>query len=209
MSIYAIVSGSPILEAQVSLPFSSSNPTTVPLPSFNIPALSSQTFLITFDFGPSAIPGTYSLSLTNAGDLSGQGLTSGKGIQVNGAPVNGAVLTIANPTATATATATVTNTPVINKVTIKDPYPDPVDGSTPLSIPVIAPTGSKAHWTVYTLGFRKVYDHTEPIPGSFGTLSWNLLDQWGVPVSNGLYYIRVDVTGLDHGWRIVKVLVAR
>ena len=80
-----------------------------------------------------------------------------------------------------------------------NPYPNPV-GTGPLSIPVIAPTGSTATWTVYTLGFRKIYGQSQPIPGNDGTLSWNLLDNWGVPVSNGLYYIRVQVVGQDSGY---------
>ena len=113
--------------------------------------------------------------------------------------MNGAVLTVGLPTPT----------PVINHLTIGNPYPNPVTGPGLLSIPVTAPTGSTATWTVYTLGFRKIYGQSQPIPGNYGTLSWDLLDKWGVPVSNGLYYIRVNVLGLDSGSRIVKVLVIR
>ncbi len=113
------------------------------------------------------------------------------------------------PTITTTATPTLTSTPVIISVTVSYPYPNPVSGTGPLSIPVQAPTGSMAHWTVYTTAFRKVYDHTQSIPGNNGILSWDLRDTWGSPVANGVYYIRVAVTGLTSGTQILKVLVIR
>ena len=199
LTVYAIVGGSPVSIGQVSSPFASSNSTTVPLPNLTLPPSSAQTILVIFNFSPTASLGTYILSLANSCALSGRGLTSGKSIQVAGAPVNGAVLTVGLPTPT----------PVINHLTIGNPYPNPVTGPGLLSIPVTAPAGSTATWTIYTLGFRKIYGQSQPIPGNYGTLSWDLLDKWGVPVSNGLYYIRVNVLGLDSGSRIVKVLVIR
>jgi len=212
LTVYAIIGGSPVSLTQVSSPFASSNSPIVPLPNVNIPPSSSQTLLVTFNFGPTASLGTYTLSLANSCALSGHGLTSDKGIQLTGALVNGAVLTVALPTATFTPTSTPTTTtptvtPVVNQVTIGNPYPNPVAG--PLSIPVIAPAGFTAHWTVFTLGFRKVYERAQTFPGTDGTLSWNLVDNQDVPVANGLYYIRVDVTGGVSGSRIVKALVTR
>jgi hypothetical protein len=113
-------------------------------------------------------------------------------------------------TVTITSTPTSTSTPVIITVTVGAPYPDPVSGTIgPLSIPVQAPTGSTAHWTVYTTAFRKVYDHTQSIPGNNGILSWGLVDSWGTPVANGIYYVRVQVTGLATSTQILKVLVLR
>ena len=245
LTVYAIVGGSPVSIGQVSSPFASSNSTTVPLPNLNLLPSSAQTILVTFNFSPTASLGTYTLSLANSCALSGYGLTSDKGIQLTGAPVNGAVLTVVpaagtftptstptasrTPTATPTLTATFTSTPtptfttpftptptptptatpVVNQVTIGNPYPNPVTGPGAVSIPVTAPTGSTATWTVYTLGFRKIYGQSQPIPGNYGILSWDLLDNWGVPVANGLYYIRVQVAGQDSGKKIVKVLVLR
>jgi hypothetical protein len=117
------------------------------------------------------------------------------------------------PTVTSTVTitpiATPTSTPPIITVTVGAPYPDPVNGPGLLSIPVQAPMGSTAHWTVYTTGFRKVYDRRQPIPGNNGILTWDLLDSWGSLVANGLYYIRVQVTGLSTNTQILKVLVLR
>ena len=198
LMVYTIVGGSPVSIGQVSSPFASSNSTTVPLPNLDLSASSALTILVTFNFSPTASLGTYTLSLANSCALSGYGLTSDKGIQLTGAPVNGAVLTVGSPTPT----------PVVNQVTIGNPYPNPV-GIGPLSIPVIAPTGSTATWTVYTLGFRKIHEQSQPIPGNDGILSWDLLDKWGAPVANGLYYIRVQVAGQDSVTKIVKVLVTR
>lgn len=112
-------------------------------------------------------------------------------------------------TVTITATPTFTSTPVIITVTIGAPYPNPANGTAHLSIPVQAPTDSTAHWTVYTTAFRKVYDHSQSIPGNNGILSWALVDTWGSPVANGVYYVRVQVTGLTPATKVLKVLVIR
>ncbi len=40
-------------------------------------------------------------------------------------------------------------------------------------------------------------------------LPWNLNDSSGTPVSNGLYYLRVQVTGAVKSSKILKVLVIR
>jgi hypothetical protein len=98
---------------------------------------------------------------------------------------------------------------VIITVTIGAPYPNPANGTAHLSIPVQAPTDSTAHWTVYTTAFRKVYDHSQSIPGNNGILSWALVDTWGSPVANGVYYVRVQVTGLTPATKVLKVLVIR
>lgn len=113
------------------------------------------------------------------------------------------------PTITSTATATPTATPFIVTVTVGDPYPNPISGSGLLQIPLTVPTGSVAHWTVYTAGFRKVYENSRPVSGNYDKLSWDLRDTWGTTVANGLYYIRIQVSGLTAGSRTVKVLVIR
>ena len=82
-------------------------------------------------------------------------------------------------------------------------------GSGPVSINITAPTGSIAHWAVLTTGFRKIYENKEPIPGNHGTVIWNLADSGGHPVSNGLYYVRVEVVGINFGSKIFKLLILR
>ncbi len=113
------------------------------------------------------------------------------------------------PTVTITATPMFTSTPVIITVTVSAPYPNPATGPVHVSIPVQAPTGSTVHWTVYTTAFRKVYDQTQAIPGNNIILSWPMVDTWGTPVANGVYYVRVQVTGLASASQILKVLVIR
>ncbi len=113
------------------------------------------------------------------------------------------------PTASPASTATPTATPPVVTVAIGQPYPDPISGSGPIQIPLTAPTGSTAHWSVYTVGFRKIYDRVQALPGDTAALSWNLSDNWGNPAANGLYYIRVEVTGLTHASAVLKLLVLR
>ena len=109
LTVYAIMGGSPVFLGQVSSPFALSNSPTVPfLPNLNLPPSSAQTILVTFNFSPTASLGTYTLSLANSCALSGHGLTSDKGIQLTGAPVNGAVLTVVPAAGTFTPTPSVT-----------------------------------------------------------------------------------------------------
>jgi hypothetical protein len=114
-------------------------------------------------------------------------------------------------TLTATATAVATATPLVRDVLISPPYPNPVSGSGPnaLSFQVQAPGGSSVEWGVFTVSFRKIWDSSQSIPGNSTTLAWNLNDFAGTPVSNGLYYLRVRVTGPVKATKILKVIVAR
>jgi hypothetical protein len=72
----------------------------------------------------------------------------------------------------------------------------------------LAPYGSQAELSVYTLAFRKIYDKTQPIPVLYD-FPWDLKDNWGHPVSNGLYYVRVQVIGPQNATQIYKLLVLR
>ncbi|HJT24657.1 MAG TPA: hypothetical protein VJ873_08785, partial [bacterium] len=58
-----------------------------------------------------------------------------------------------------------------------------------------------------TMGFRKIFGQTKTLDGNNAVLSWNLKDQWGIPLADGLYYVRIQVTGPASGSRIIKVLV--
>jgi hypothetical protein len=61
---------------------------------------------------------------------------------------------------------------------------------------------------VFTLAFRKVYGETTQAYGPV-TLQWNLRDISGTQVSNGLYYVRIHVSGGESTSKIFKVLVLR
>ncbi len=112
-------------------------------------------------------------------------------------------------TPTITSTPTVTPTPAVTGVVIGVPYPNPVKDAGPVAIPVQAPVGSSVEWSVFTTAFRKILDIPQPIAGTSVVLSWDLNDNWGVPVANGLYFIRVQVTGPVKISKILKVLVFR
>jgi flagellar hook assembly protein FlgD len=61
---------------------------------------------------------------------------------------------------------------------------------------------------VFTLAFRKISSQTTQISGT-ATLQWDLKDLSGVQVSNGLYYVRIQVTGVSSTTKILKVLILR
>jgi hypothetical protein len=67
---------------------------------------------------------------------------------------------------------------------------------------------SRVRWKVFTVAFRKILDHDEGTT-SGGTLVWNLSDQWGTRVANGLYYLRVEIDGPQLLTKVLKVIVAR
>jgi hypothetical protein len=61
---------------------------------------------------------------------------------------------------------------------------------------------------IFTLAFRKVASQTIQASGS-KILQWDLKDILGVPVSDGLYYVRIHVTGVQSSTKILKVLILR
>jgi hypothetical protein len=194
---------------------------------------SSVTYTVQADFGTNAA-GAYTFSLTGASGTNGQAV-SFSGMSVAGATVTVAQATptptnsftstftatssaTSTPTASFTATPTVTptftltftetNTPAPGGVAIGPPYPNP-SGPGPVTLQVRVPNGSKVEWSVFTTSFRKILDVSNPVPGNNAVLVWNLADGWGKPVGNGLYYLRVEVTGPVKASKILKVLVTR
>jgi hypothetical protein len=64
-------------------------------------------------------------------------------------------------------------------------------------------------WDVFTAAFRKIRTGTSAV-SNFTQIRWDLEDQQGARVSQGVYYLRIEVNGVT-GHRIVikKVLVLR
>ncbi len=93
----------------------------------------SQNYLVTYDFPIGASTGTYQASVVQNTDLAGAGAF--RAILVNGAPVNGAIMTVALPTATFTATNTSTNTPTPTNTFTSTPTYTPTN--TPTSTPPV------------------------------------------------------------------------
>jgi hypothetical protein len=106
-----------------------------------------------------------------------------------------------SPTVTATATVTELPKPVTA------PYPDPSNGS-PINFPVQVQGPSEVTLSVFTLAFREIYNEKVPITGE-QTLQWDLKDREGNTVANGLYYVRIQITGPQNSTTILKVLVLR
>ena len=203
LAVYQVVGGNPVLLETILNPFASSNTPTIPLPSLNVPAGSTQTYLITYTFGSGAQAGSYTVGVINGNDLTGHGLTSGKGLNVTGAPVNGAVVTLAVSTATSTSTSTVTTTATVTATgtptktktpsTAKTPiiFPNPSTGD-PISIYV--PGNGIAHVKVeiFTTAFRKVQEaNFDNIPlGVMGSAPRvPMTDKSGDLLASGLYYV--------------------
>ncbi len=118
------------------------------------------------------------------------------------------------PTATSTfvptntATATVTYTVTVPSVpVISEPYPNPSTGAS-ITFPISVPSHSTVTMDIFTLAFRKITSQTTQINGG-QTLQWNLLDISGDQVSNGLYYVRIHISGTQSLTKIMKILILR
>jgi hypothetical protein len=91
---------------------------------------------------------------------------------------------------------------------IYDPSPNPANGTIPVSVNILTPGAATVDWAVLTTNFRKICEYSTTLTGS-GTIHWDLRDRYGDPVANGLYYIRVKVSGSSPLERILKVMVLK
>ncbi len=114
------------------------------------------------------------------------------------------------PTITWTPTVTFTPTPTVpTRVIYSPPYPNPVTNG-PVQFDLITPPGSHTiQLDVFTTSFRKVVDHTIKFTGVTTTIQWDLKDRMGVAVSDGLYYVRITVTGTGNSMKILKVMILK
>ena len=78
-----------------------------------------------------------------------------------------------------------------------------------MSIQIQLPAGSSVEWSVFTTAFRKVAGGSQDVSGN-NALTWDLKDQNGASVADGLYYIRVKaVVGTSTTVKILKILIFR
>lgn len=223
LSVYEMVGGSPVLLGTVPNPFASSTTPTISLPSLNVPPTSTQTFLVTYNFSTTAAAGTYTVGIANAGGLTGQGLTSGKSLNVTGTPVSGAVVTVAVSTATATSTSTVTATSTITSTgtptrtktpgVVKTPvlYPNPSTGE-PISVYVPGSGIVDGTVEIFTTAFRKVQvTPFKSVPlGVVGNgLMIYMTDKDGTPLASGVYYAVVNTTPLSNSGGAAQRLIGK
>jgi hypothetical protein len=86
-------------------------------------------------------------------------------------------------------------------------YPNPVFWNhEEVKIDLLTSCPQEVDWTVFTSGYRKVYEETIWVSGP-KTVVWNLRDKKSSQVSNGLYYVQVRIGNV--GPKILKVLVQR
>ncbi len=187
--------------------FSGSNATFVftnPIPASN----GAVTYQVVANFSSSAPAGNYQFSVINGSGNNGQS------VGFTGLPVSGATVTIGNPTPTPsstpnasdTATPSFTPTPLVVTV-IGSAYPNPATGTVPVSVSVEVPGPSSVSLDVFTTAFRKVVSQPPIQVTGSSNLHWDLKDNWGNPVADGLYYVRIQVSGIQPTVKILKILV--
>jgi hypothetical protein len=178
------------------------------------------TYQVAVNFSNTApVGGTYQFSLTG-----GTG-TNGQPVLFSNLPVAGATITIVamtptpsntptntttpspSPTNSPVATATTTATPAAAGITISFPYPNPSYGDGPVAVNIQVPGPVSVNWSVFTTAFRKVNSGTAVLDAA-GTFQWDLKDKTEKPVANGLYYLRLEVSG-NFGTvkKIFKILI--
>lgn len=86
-------------------------------------------------------------------------------------------------------------------------YPNPVSGGTSTTLRLTLRVSSNVRVQIYTLAFRKVYDHTfAALSAGSQNLTIPLADSEGNPLANGLYYVIVTVNGQR---TVLKLVVTR
>lgn len=144
--------------------------------------------------------GTYQVNAVSATG------TNGQAVGFSGLPVTGSLIDVAAPTTTLTPTVTSTPT-LVAQPTCVAPYPNPVVNG-PVSVHVSVPGTTVVKWSVFTLSFRKIVGGEIQITNN-GVIVWDLKDQYGKQVSDGLYYLRVEMDGLQSMDKIYKILILK
>lgn len=171
----------------------------------------SVTYTVVTGFSVTAV-GTYQVSAVGATS------TNGQAVGISGLPVMGAVVDVVAPTVTpiptltntptTTLSPTPTNTPtLVAQPTCVAPYPNPVVNG-PVSVRMSVPGTTVVKWSVFTLSFRKIVGGEITITNN-GVIVWDLKDQYGKQVSDGLYYLRIEMDGLQSMDKIYKILILK
>jgi hypothetical protein len=190
-SVSVLIGGSPVGASALF----SGNTAILNLNNDVFPANSGQSLQVVVSFSGAA-NGNYQLSIT--GLTGNSAINGGQPASFTGLPVSGYTLVVQpsspTPTPTLSPTPTVTLVPTpVSQTVVSAPYPNPV-GVAPVVVNVVSPGPVDVKWGIYTLSFRKILSGEQDQITST-QLSWNLVDRAGNPVSNGLYYWVVEVTG--------------
>ena len=92
------------------------------------------------------------------------------------------------PTLTPTSTWTPINLPCALQVSL--PYPNPIFSGQVLHIDLKSGCTIQAHCMIFTSAYRKVFDQVLTVMGT-QRLTWDLKDQKGSQLSNGVVYLKV------------------
>lgn len=73
---------------------------------------------------------------------------------------------------------------------------------------ILVPGKANVKWAVYTLAFRKIASGQTTVDTS-GSFQWDLKDKSGTKAADGVYYLRVEVDGIQSTVKIFKILILR
>lgn len=209
-----------------------STPTDTPTVTSTATPTVTATFTNTFQFSPTnTMTNTITLTATNTATFTvtltptftaTNTITNTPTVTATYTLTNTSTLTFTNtpsstPTNTLTPqTSTFTNTPTFTPtitatvplhLVIFPPFPNPSTGP-PMTFQVEVPTTSTVTMDVFTLAFRKIESQTMVMTG-IQAFQWDLRDRMGVPCANGLYYVRIRVSGLVAAQQILKIMILK
>jgi hypothetical protein len=177
-----------------------------------VPINGSAIYDITANFSSTAV-GTYQFSVLNAV------ATNGQSVNFNGFLLPGAQVTVSQatptPTLSPTFTVTLTTTPTFTPsstpttIPITASFPNPTNGR-PVEVDIDTPSNALIKWDVFTAAFRKIRGDARNYSAGIVRVIWDLRDSKAYPVSDGVYYLRVQVdNSMGRKVTINKVLVIR
>jgi len=169
---------------------------------------------ITWNLG-TLTPGVYTFSfnvVVSNSAPNGSGLSNSASVNFLGASsaqsANSNTVTVVVLTPTFTPTSIFTNTPTpVSKTVFRGPFPNPSNGG-PVFVDVDVPELSTVRWSVFTLAFRKIVSGEISV-NTTGVVRWDLTDKQSAKVADGLYYLRLEVIGMQTEVKVFKVLIIR
>lgn len=116
-------------------------------------------------------------------------------------------------TATKTFAITLTNTPTLiltpksESISISRPYPNPGDGTRPVTVKIYYSDSYTVEWSVFTTAFRKIAWGGGLSNGN-SFIYWDFHDRDGGKVAGGLYYLRIEISATNRKIQKIYKLLA-
>jgi len=133
--------------------------------------------------------GNYQAGLASNTALTGTG--AGQGLVFTGAPITSSAMTVMTATPTTTSTATVTPTQTFLPGATPVVIVNPVLSGTAQVLPQAYGGSSDITVSIYTSAFKLVAVKGFPAIPAGQALGVDLVDDWGEPLADGLYYLAV------------------